>query len=243
MSDFRPATGPQRVTVEILDGTDPHVTLKGIFQPPEDAILEGYFQPVVDPNVTIVLNGPGGSAGVVAGTSIRVGYGDYSGYHEFDSTVVEVSEGDPGELVIEPAHHLTTVQRRGFIRADVDLPVACALLDQEEMVFLRATGTIGNLGGGGLAMAIGAAEILVEGALLALAMTLPTSKATPVLALAKVVNVEFPESDDDEAIVRMKFTQIGAEEKDLVERYVYRTLGGGTPAKLWTKGKVTQISP
>jgi c-di-GMP-binding flagellar brake protein YcgR len=228
--------------MEILDGTDPPVVVRGIFQPPEDVILEGYFQPVVDPNVTVVLSA-GSPADLAAGTSLRVGYGDYAGYHEFDSTVVEAHAGEPAEVVIEPARNLTTVQRRGAIRADVDLPVACALLDQDEMMFLRATGTIGNLGGGGLAMAIGAAEILVEGALLALAMTLPTSKASPVLALAKVVAVELPDSDDDEAIVRMRFTQIGAEERDLVERYVYRTLGGGMPAKLWTKGKLTQLSP
>lgn len=182
------------------------------------------------------------AAALTAGTKLRASYGDHSGLCRFDSVVVAVRPGEPTVVVIEPPQRIEIEQRRRFVRAEVDLPVACALLDTTgEPTFVAAIGNVGNLGAGGLRMVIGAHPALVKGAAMSLALELP---GQPVLVmLARVVDVTGPYFEDGEVIVRLAFTMVESDDRERLERFVYRKLGGIAPAKTYSAGKITQIFP
>ena len=215
---------PKQLTVQIVDDTDHPVTLAATIKTFDDTTL------------ILALSGPGAAAGVEVGAEINVGYPDHAGFCEFDSKILEVRPGDPDLLSVEPAHKTKTTQRRRYIRADVEMPVSCALLDTEAMSFMGAGGTIGNLGGGGLMMYIRYHPALVIGASLTMALTVPTQPT--ILVLTKVVDVVEPESEDEPAVVRVKFTLLESDDRERIERFVYRQMGGSAPAKLWSPGKI-----
>ncbi|MDP9074861.1 MAG: PilZ domain-containing protein [Actinomycetota bacterium] len=219
---------PKQLTVQILDDTD---------APPALAATIKSFD---DTTLILALSGPGAGAGVEVGAAINVGYPDHAGFCEFESKVLEVLPGEPDLLSIEPARQTKTIQRRRHIRADVDMPVACALLDPEAMSFMGASGEIGNLGGGGLMMYIRWHPALIVGASLTMALTVPTQPT--ILALTKVVDVVEPESDDEPAVVRVAFSLLSSDDGERIERFVYRQLGGSAPAKLWSPGKLTKAA-
>jgi c-di-GMP-binding flagellar brake protein YcgR len=142
--------------------------------------------------------------------------------------------GTGGTIRLQPPTQVTTTQRRRFVRADVDLTIPCALLDGQAMTFLSAPGEVANLGGGGLMMVIARHPSLAVGSQLALALTVPGSD--PILVLGRAVQVV---AEDGPATVRLAFTAIDGHDRERIERFVYRQLGGSPPAKLWSSGKIT----
>ncbi len=183
-------------------------------------------------------------AALTPGTALRASYGDHSGLCRFDSVVVSQTAGEPTIVVIDPPRKIAIEQRRRFVRAEVDMPVACALLDaSDEPTFVAAIGNVGNLGAGGLRMAIGNHPALVKGATMSLALDLVGAGQPVVVMLARVVDVTGPYFEDGEVIVRLVFTMVESDDRERLERFVYRKLGGIAPAKTYSAGKITQISP
>jgi c-di-GMP-binding flagellar brake protein YcgR len=177
-----------------------------------------------------------------SGTKVRGSYGDHSGFCRFDSEVISVTPGatteDPVTIRLVPPARIATTQRRRFVRAGVELRIACALLDRKAMTFLSAPGDVDNLGGGGLKMIIAAHKSLVVGSQLAMALPMP---GTEVLVLGRVVQLLI--EPDKPATVRVAFTSIDADDRERIERFAYRKVGGTAPAKLWASGKIISTRP
>ncbi|HEX3426280.1 MAG TPA: PilZ domain-containing protein, partial [Acidimicrobiales bacterium] len=196
-----------------------------------------------DRGLTLTVNDPAAVASFPAGTLVRGSYGDHSGFCQFESEVAETTAGDtaeaPAVIRLVAPKQITTTQRRRHVRAPVDITIPCALLDARNMTFLSAPGDVANLGGGGLMMIIAAHPSLVVGSKLALAISIPGSD--PILALGRTVDVVA--TPDGPATVRLAFTSIDAGDRERVERFAYRKLGGTAPAKLWASGKITSTQP
>jgi Tfp pilus assembly protein PilZ len=77
----------------------------------------------------------------------------------------------------------------------------------------------------------------MPGASLTMALTVPTQPT--ILVLTTVVDVVPPESEDEPAVVRVKFTLLASDDRERIERFVHRQMGGSAPAKLWSPGKIT----
>ena len=237
MSDLQAEVFPERVELEVLD-SDPPMTLM--------CRMSSFSER----GVTLLAE-TGAIDAFPTGTTVRASYGDHSGFCQFTSEVVSVAPAPPaakgvdgvvgGEkgavlIRVRAPTRVTTTQRRRYVRSDVELEIACALLDSKAMTFRAAPGEVRNLGGGGLMMIIAAHPSLVLGAELALAI--PAPGGDPVLAVGRVVQaVPQPEGPVQ---LRMAFTYIDAIGRDRIERFVYRRLGGSAPAKLWSSGKITQ---
>src|SRR5206468_3507383 len=135
-------------------------------------------------------------------------YGDHSGFCQFDSEVWEslagATDADPGVIRVLPPTQIVTTQRRRFVRAAVEVEIACALLDTKAMAFRSAPGEVRNLGGGGLMMIIAAHPALKEGSELALAI--PAPGGGPVLALGRTI--EAVPTPDGPLQLRLAFTTI-----------------------------------
>ena len=63
----------------------------------------------------------------------------------------------------------------------------------------------------------------------------------PILVLGRTVQVVV--EPDGTATVRLAFTSIDAGDRERVERFAYRKVGGAAPAKLWASGKITSTQP
>lgn len=225
MSDFVDAGLPQRISVEVAE-SDPVVSVTGAV----DSVI----------GTTLTLTVAADAVpGFEPGVKVHASYCDHTGLCQFDSEVVQVRPGDPTALVIDAPRHITTTQRRQHVRADVELEIACALLDRGAMSFLSAPGRVQNLGGGGLMMIIAPHETLTVGAKLALALPLPGGP--PVMAVATIVDLAPPSEEDEPAVVRMAFNLIAPNDRDWIERFTYQKLGGKAPAKLWGAGKISPI--
>lgn len=232
MSDLKAEIFPERVQLEILDSDPPVAAMCAMSSFSERGIT--------------LLAGPGAAAGAAvaafpAGTKVRASYGDHSGYCQFVSEVVESTVGatdaDAAVIRVLPPTQVSTTQRRRHVRSDVEIAIACSLLDEKNMNFLSAPGEVRSLGGGGLMMVIAAHPALIVGSQLALAI--PAPGGGPVLALGRTVQVE-PDPDGPLRL-RLAFTFIDDVGRDRIERFVYRRLGGSAPAKLWASGKITQL--
>jgi c-di-GMP-binding flagellar brake protein YcgR len=230
MSDLQAEVFPERVELEVIDSVPPVTTM-------------GAMASFSERGLTLTVTDPAAIAAFPAATLVRASYGDHSGFCQFDSSVVEATPsaapGGLGVIRLEPPKQVTTTQRRRFVRADVDLTIPVALLDGKAMTFLSAPGEVGNLGGGGLMMIIAAHPSLKVGSKLAVAITVPGGDA--VLALGRTVQVVV--GQEGPATVRLAFTSIDATDRDRIERFVYRKLGGTAPAKLWASGKITSTQP
>jgi len=231
MSDLKAEIFPERVELELLDSEPPVTSMCAMSSFSERGI-------------TLMAGAGAASAAAVkafpAGTKVRGSYGDHSGYCQFESEVVEVipgaTEADPAVIRVLPPKQVTTTQRRRHVRSDVEIAIACSLLDETAMTFRSAPGEVRNLGGGGMMMIIAAHPALVLGAQLAVAI--PAPGGGPVLAVGRIVQVE-PDPDGPLRL-RLAFTYIDDIGRDRIERFVYRRLGGSAPAKLWATGKITQ---
>lgn len=227
MTDLQAEVFPERVELEVVD-SEPRVTTIGA------------MASFSDRGLTLIVTDAECIEAFPSGTKVRAGYGDHSGFCQFDTEVVEAlagaAPGDPGTIRLQPPTQVTTTQRRRFVRADVDLTIPCTLLDAKAMTWLSAPGEVGNLGGGGLMMIIARHPSLAVGSRLAVA--LPVPGGDPVLALGQVVQVVL--EADEPATVRLAFTAIDAVDRERVERYAYRRLGGSAPARLWSSGKITK---
>jgi hypothetical protein len=244
MSDLQAEVFPERVELEVLD-SDPPVTL---------LCRMSSFS---DRGVSLIAE-TGTIESFPAGTKVRASYGDHSGFCQFTSEVIaspsspsspsassspssssssSSDASDSGSLirVLAPTR-VSTTQRRRHVRSDVEIEIACALVDEKAMTFRAAPGEARNMGGGGLMMIIAAHPSLVVGAELALAI--PAPGGGPVLAVGRVVQV-VPQAEGPLQL-RLAFTYIDAIGRDRIERFVYRRLGGSAPAKLWSTGKITQ---
>ncbi|HEX3538897.1 MAG TPA: PilZ domain-containing protein [Acidimicrobiales bacterium] len=231
MSDLPAEVFPERVELEVQD-SDPPVTLM--------CRMSSFSERGV-----ILVAETGAADAFPAGTRVRASYGDHSGFCQFVSEVVSAvpapwaTEGGENVAVLVRVlapTRVSTTQRRRYVRSDVEVEIACALLDRPAMTFRAAPGEVRNLGGGGLMMVIAAHPSLVVGAELALAI--PAPGGDPVLALGRVVQA-LPQPEGPVQL-RMAFTSIDAVGRDRIERFVYRRLGGSAPAKLWSSGKITQ---
>jgi hypothetical protein len=178
-----------------------------------------------------------------SGSKVRGSYGDHSGFCRFDSEVISVTAGataeDPVTIRLVTPARITTTQRRRYVRAGVEVRIACALLDHKAMTFLSAPGDVDNLGGGGLKMVIAAHKSLVVGSQLAMAIPMPGTNG--VLVLGRVVQLLL--EPDKPATVRVAFTSIDADDRERIERFAYRKVGGTAPAKLWASGKIISTRP
>lgn len=231
MSDLQAEVFPERVELEVLDSEPPMTLMCRMSSFSERGVT--------------LLAETGAVGEFPAGTKVRASYGDHSGFCQFTSEVVSVTPGPPAPeggnegavlvRVLAPTR-VTTTQRRRYVRSDVELEIACALLDSKAMTFRAAPGEVRNLGGGGLMMIIAAHPSLVVGAELALAI--PAPGGDPVLTVGRVVQA-LPQPEGPVQL-RMAFTYIDAIGRDRIERFVYRRLGGSAPAKLWSSGKITQ---
>ncbi len=246
MSDLQAEVFPEHVELErldeqSLDGQSSEGRQAANRVPPVTTM--GAMASFSERGLTLMVTDPGAIEAFPQGTRVRASYGDHSGFCQFESEVVEAAagggEGEPGVIRLQPPGRVTTTQRRRFVRADVDMTIPVALLDGKAMTFLSAPGDVANLGGGGLMMIIAAHPSLKVGSKLALALTVPGGD--PVLAVGRTVQVLVGE--DGPATVRLAFTSIDAAERDRIERFVYRRLGGTAPAKLWASGKITQTQP
>ncbi len=257
MSDLLAEVFPDRVELEVVDSVPPVKTM-------------GAMSSFSDRGLTLLVTDPGTVALFPAGTLVRGSYGDHSGFCQFETEVAESTappgppdpsdpsdrsdapDGESPAATPAPApapapavirlvapKQITTTQRRRHVRADVDITIPCALLDTKNMAFLSAPGEVQNLGGGGLKMIIAAHPSLKVGSKLALAMSLPGSD--PILILGRAVHVVV--EPDQPATVRLAFTTIDSDDRERVERFAYRKLGGTAPAKLWASGKITSTQP
>jgi c-di-GMP-binding flagellar brake protein YcgR len=230
MSDLQAEVFPESVELVTVDNVPVARTMGAMASFSE----RGLTLRVIDPDA--IANFPNG-------TKVTGSYADHSGFCRFESEVVEVTAGatadDPGFIRLVPPAQITTTQRRRYVRADVDLTVPCALLDAKNMTFLSAPGNVINLGGGGLRMIIAAHPSLVVGSKLALALSLPGSD--PILVLGRTVHVVM--EPDTTATIRLAFTSLDAGDRERVERFAYRKVGGAAPAKLWASGKITSTQP
>jgi c-di-GMP-binding flagellar brake protein YcgR len=230
MSDIKAELFPERVEIEVIDG-EPRVTTMG-------AMLS-----FSERGLVLRVDDSAAVAAFPSGTKVRGSYGDHSGFCRFDSEVVESSAGatpeEPSLIRLEPPARISTTQRRRYVRAGVELTIPVALLDTKQMTFLSAPGDVANLGGGGLMMIIAAHPSLVVGSKLALAIPIPGSD--PVLALGRTVQVVLEPGKP--ATVRLAFTSIDAGDRERIERFAYRKVGGTAPAKLWASGKITATQP
>jgi hypothetical protein len=230
MSDLLAEVFPERVELEVVDSLPPVRTM-------------GAMASFSERGLTLLVNDPAVIGSFPPGTSVKGSYGDHSGFCQFETEVVEATPGDgadaAGVIRLVAPKHITTTQRRRYVRAGVDLTIPCALLDAKNMTFLSAPGDVSNLGGGGLMMIIAAHPSLKVGSKLALALSLPGSD--PILALGRAVDVVT--EPDQPATVRLAFTAIDADDRERVERFAYRKLGGSAPAKLWAAGKITSTQP
>lgn len=230
MSDLQAEVFPERVELVTID-TEP------------EASTIGAMASFSDRAMTLKVTGAGAVAAFPAGTIVRGTYGDHSGLCQFETTVLESAPGatpeDPGTIRLVPPKRISTTQRRRFVRAEVDVTIACALLDRKGFTFLSAPGDVDNLGGGGLKMVIAAHPSLTVGSRLALAIPMPGTDG--VLALGRIVQIVV--APGGPATVRLAFTSIDAEDRDRVERFAYRKVGGTAPAKLWASGKIISTRP
>jgi len=226
MSDLQAEVFPERVELEVLDSEPPITTLcrmssfseRGVTLIPDDGAIEAF----------------------AVGTKVRASYGDHSGFCQFASEVIEAAPGatenDPAVIRVLAPERVSTTQRRRFVRSDVEIEIACALVDKKAMTFRSAPGEARSLGGGGVMIIIAAHPSLVLGAELALAI--PAPGGDPVVAIGRVVQA-VPQADGTLQL-RLAFSYIDAVGRDRIERFVYRRLGGSAPAKLWGSGKITQ---
>ncbi len=230
MSVLQAEVFPERVELEVVDSAPPVKTT-------------GAMSSFSDRGLTLTVTDQAAVQAFPAGTLVRGSYGDHSGFCQFETEVDEATAGDtadaPTIIRLVPPKQITTTQRRRYVRADVDITIPCALLDVKNMTFLSAPGDVANLGGGGLMMVIAAHPSLKVGSKLALAISIPGSD--PILALGRTVYVT--KQADGPATVRLAFTSIDAGDRERVERFAYRKLGGTAPAKLWASGKITSTQP
>jgi hypothetical protein len=230
MSDLQAEVFPERVELEILDSAPSVKTM-------------GAMASFSERGLTLHVADAGIISSFPTGTLVKGSYGDHSGFCQFESEVVEAvagaGPGDPGVIRLVAPRQITTTQRRRYVRADVEITIPCALLDAKNMTFLSAPGDVANLGGGGLMMIIAAHPSLVVGSKLAMALSIPGSDT--ILALGRTVHVEL--TPDGPAAVRLAFISIDSDDRERIERYAYRKLGGTAPAKLWASGKITSIQP
>lgn len=230
MSDLLAEVFPERVQLEAIE-TEPLISTIG-------AMVS-----FSERGLTLRVTDPGASEAFPAGTKVLGRYGDHSGLCQFESEVIESIPGATAEepsiiRLVAPAR-ISTTQRRRYVRAEVDVTIPCALLDGKKMTFLSAPGQVTSLGGGGLRMIIVAHPSLVVGAKLALAIPVPGGD--PVVVLGRAVQVVL--EADGPATVRLGFTSIDAVDRDRIERFAYRKVGGTAPAKLWAAGKITATRP
>lgn len=228
MSDLPAEVFPERIELEIPD-REPPITIM--------CRMASFTERGVS---MIPLDG--GFDSFPVGTLVRASYGDHSGFCQFASEVIEAvaatEEGAPAIIRVSAPKRVTTTQRRRYVRSDVEIEIACALLDSKAMTFRSAPGEARSLGGGGVMMIIAAHPSLVVGAELALAI--PAPGGGPVLAIGRTVQVE--PQDDGTLQLRLAFAYIDDIGRDRIERFVYRRVGGTAPAKLWASGKITQTS-
>ena len=227
MSDLPAEVFPERIELEIPD-REPPVTMMC------------RMSSFTDRGVTLIPL-DGGFDSFPVGTLVRASYGDHSGFCQFASEVidaVDASEERPAVIRVAAPARITTTQRRRYVRSNVELEIACALLDSKAMTFRSAPGEARNLGGGGLMLIIAAHPALVLGAELALAI--PAPGGGPVLAIGRTVQVE-PQGDGTLQL-RLAFAYVDDIGRDRIERFVYRRVGGNAPAKLWASGKITKTS-
>jgi c-di-GMP-binding flagellar brake protein YcgR len=226
MSDLLAEVFPERVELEILDR-----------EPPVTKICR--MSSFSDRGVTLIAD-DGAIADFPAGTKIKASYGDHSGFCQFASEVVETRDGaepgDPAMIRVLAPVRIATTQRRRYVRSDVEIEVACALVDKKAMTFRSAPGEARSLGGGGMMMIIAAHPSLVLGAELALAI--PAPGGDPVVAIGQIV--QSVPKDDGTLQLRLAFSYVDAVGRERIERFVYRRVGGTAPAKLWASGKITQ---
>ncbi|HEX3425262.1 MAG TPA: PilZ domain-containing protein [Acidimicrobiales bacterium] len=226
MSDLQAEVFPDRVELEVVESEPPLRTMAAMAS-------------LSDRGLTLLVDDLGAVEAFPPGTQVHGSYGDHSGFCQFDSLVISMEpstdEGRPAVMRLEAPARITTTQRRRFVRADVDITIPVALLNGKAMTFISAPGDVHNLGGGGLMMVIAAHPALQVGSKLALAITVPGGD--PVVVLARAVQVLI--DGDGPATVRVAFTSLEAADKDRIERFAYRALGGSAPAKLWASGKIT----
>jgi hypothetical protein len=226
MSDLQAELFPKRVSLTVLD-CEPSVTVVGAVA----AFSER--------GLTLTLTDPQAIDAFFEGSRVHAGYGDPSGFCEFDSEVVEVSPGADagagGTIRLRAPTQVRTTQRRRTVRADVELTAPCALFDDAGPAFRTAPSEVRSLSGGGLMMIIAAHPALRVGSSITVALPLPGGE--PVVAFGRVV--ELVNRSDSTATVRLAFTALEGPSRERVERFVFRRLGGPTPAKLWTTGKLT----
>lgn len=226
MSDLQAEVFPDRVELEVVESEPPLRTMASMAS-------------LSDRGLTLLVDDVGAVEAFPQGTRVHGSYGDHSGFCQFDTSVISMAppaaDGQPAVMRLEAPARITTTQRRRFVRADVDLTIPVALLNAKAMTFISAPGEVHNLGGGGLMMVIAAHPALTLGSKLALAITVPGGD--PVVVLARAVQVLT--EDDGPATVRVAFSSLDAADKDRIERFAYRALGGSAPAKLWASGKIT----
>jgi hypothetical protein len=226
MSVLQAELFPDRISLAVLD-CEPSVTVVGAVT----AFSER--------GLTLTLTDPEAIGDFPEGTRVHAGYGDPSGFCEFDSEVVAVSAGDGagavGTVRLRAPAQIRTTQRRRTVRADVELTAPCALFDDAGPAFRTAPSEVRSLSGGGLMMIIAAHPALRLGSSITVALPLPGRD--PVVAFGRVVDLV--SRGDSTTTVRLAFTALDAPSRDRVERFVFRRLGGPAPAKLWATGKVT----
>jgi len=230
MSDLQAEVFPERVELVAIDDEPAATTI-------------GAMASFSDRGLVLKVSDAGAVEAFPAGTRVRGRYGDHSGLCQFETEVASSSPGattgDPGTIRLVPPARITTTQRRRYVRAEVSIAVAVALLDRKAMTFLSAPGDVDSLGGGGLKMIIAAHRSLVVGSQLALAIPLLGTEG--VMVLGRVVQLLVPA--DGPATVRIGFTSIDPDDRERVERFAYRKVGGTAPAKLWAAGKIISTRP
>src|SRR5580704_13520254 len=172
MTDLKAEVFPERVELIAIDDEPAATTI-------------GAMSSFTERGLVLKVTDPGAVEAFPAGTRVRGRYGDHSGLCQFETEVASsapgATAGDPGTIRLVPPARISTTQRRRYVRAEVNITVAVALLDRKAMTFLSAPGVVDSLGGGGLKMIIAAHRSLVVGSKLALAIPLIGTEEVMVL--------------------------------------------------------------
>lgn len=155
---------------------------------------------------------------VEPGTPVAVTYFDRSGLYRFEADVIRQAEQGERSMQLTAPERLTRTQRRQYVRLDLQIPVACVVVDEATGALTPLDARSGDVGGGGMRLI--AAEPVAEGAQIVLSFVLPRQPA--VVAVAKVVVCE--PRPDGTAVVRAAFHVISEQDRERIVGYVFDEL-------------------
>lgn len=176
-----------------------------------------------DGTLTLALPLQSGIAvGVRVGDIVRCTYADDGNFCGFDSACLSRAGGEVPVLVLAPPQSIQRVQRRNYVRLNVNVPVRFSIVGAPDGfqydAVLTWSGTVRDLSGGGALLA--SPVKLIQGARLDLTIDIP---GYSVATMAEVVRTA-PDTLDPTPTAYpngVRFVDIAEKEREIIIRYIF----------------------